>query len=105
MSAIRLDPYKTWLFAVVALWALSAGCAMPARANPPDLLLVNGNIIRQSIDGGRSWKIVVRGTTPDTAQPLDLGFTSNSQGFAIFDDGGMLMTYDSGATWSQVTLP
>jgi predicted amidohydrolase YtcJ len=40
-----LDPYKTWLFAVVALWVLSAGCAMPARANPPDLLLINGNII------------------------------------------------------------
>jgi predicted amidohydrolase YtcJ len=45
VSAIRSDPYKTWLFAVVALWALSAGCAMPARANPPDLLLINGNII------------------------------------------------------------
>ena len=45
VSAIRLDPYKTWLFAVVALWALSAGYAMPARANPPDLLLINGNVI------------------------------------------------------------
>ena len=58
----------------------------------------------QSNDGGRSWHTAV-GSINDTSGATDLGFTTDAQGFVIFTDGHMIMTHDSGATWSAVTLP
>ena len=58
----------------------------------------------QSTDGGRSWQTAA-GLIDDPSGASDLGFTTDSQGFVIFGDGQMLMTYDAGATWSAVTRP
>ena len=81
-----------------------------AAADPNYALLATGYTIRRSIDGGRTWTVVegllvhlAPGSTE--GQPSDLGFASNSQGFVIFANGQMVMTYDSGATWSAVTRP
>ena len=76
-----------------------------AAADPNYAMLVNGDTIRRSSDGGRSWDSVARETNPNATEPVDLGFTSDTQGFVIFGDGKMLMTYDSGASWSAVTQP
>ncbi len=76
-----------------------------AAADPNYAVLVTGDTIRRSVDGGRTWTIVDNVTNPNAIQPSDLGFTSNSQGFVIFTNGQMVMTYDSGATWSAVTNP
>ena len=35
----------------------------------------------------------------------DIGFTTATQGFVIFFNGPMLMTYDAGATWQHARLP
>ncbi len=78
-----------------------------AAADPNDALLVTDNTIYRSIDCGKTWT-VVEGLTVDSlaaGRPLDLGFTSNTQGFVIFPNGQMVMTYDSGATWNAVTQP
>lgn len=76
-------------------------------ADPNDALLATGDTIRRSVDGGQTWTTVVGSamSNPGGSQPLDLGFTSNTQGFVIFANGQMVMTYDSGATWSAVTQP
>jgi photosystem II stability/assembly factor-like uncharacterized protein len=74
-------------------------------ADPNYALLVTGDTIRRSVDGGRTWTIVDSVTNPNATEPGDLGFTSNSQGFVIFANGQMVMTYDAGATWSAVTKP
>jgi photosystem II stability/assembly factor-like uncharacterized protein len=58
----------------------------------------------QSSDGGRTWHAAVASIN-DTSGAVDLGFTTDSQGFVIFSDGHMLMTHDSAATWSAATLP
>jgi photosystem II stability/assembly factor-like uncharacterized protein len=75
-----------------------------AAADPNYAILVTSDTIRRSVDGGRTWTIV---ESPNSG-PLpasDLGFTSNSQGFVIFDNGVMLMTHDAGATWTATTRP
>jgi hypothetical protein len=58
----------------------------------------------RTVDGGATWHVLV-GAHDDVSGASDLGFTTTSQGFVIFSDGAMLMTYDAGATWSAVTLP
>jgi hypothetical protein len=57
--------------------------------------------LQRTTDEGVTWQVVA---SEDQAA-LDLGFTTSTQGFVIFDNGKMLMTYDAGATWSAVTLP
>jgi len=78
-----------------------------AAADPNYALLATGDTIRRSVDGGRTWTTVVGSavSNPGGSQPLDLGFTSNTQGFVIFANDQMVMTYDAGATWSAVTQP
>ncbi|MDQ1481735.1 MAG: hypothetical protein QOI44_2596, partial [Actinomycetota bacterium] len=60
-------------------------------------------VLWRTTDSGASWHEVARELNAYSA--LDLGFTTDTQGFVIFDNGKMLMTYDAGATWSAVTLP
>jgi photosystem II stability/assembly factor-like uncharacterized protein len=66
--------------------------------------VVNANgVLRRTTDEGATWSEV--GRESGTSSALDLGFTSNTQGFVIFANGQMVITYDAGATWSAVTLP
>jgi photosystem II stability/assembly factor-like uncharacterized protein len=60
-------------------------------------------VLWRTTDSGVSWHEVARDLSAYSA--LDLGFTTDTQGFVIFDNGKMLMTYDAGATWSAVTMP
>jgi photosystem II stability/assembly factor-like uncharacterized protein len=58
--------------------------------------------LERTTDEGATWQLVAGGATYSA---LDLGFTTSTQGFVIYANGPMLMTYDAGATWSAVTLP
>jgi len=76
-----------------------------AAADPNYAILVKGGTIRRSVDGGRTWNVVLNVTNPNADQPSDFGFTTSAQGFVIFSNGQMFMTFDSGATWGLVTQP
>jgi photosystem II stability/assembly factor-like uncharacterized protein len=57
--------------------------------------------VERTGDSGATWHGVF-----DLGLPaVDLGFTTPTQGFIVFSNGTMLMTYDAGATWQRVTLP
>jgi photosystem II stability/assembly factor-like uncharacterized protein len=57
--------------------------------------------VQRTTDGGVTW----HGVFDAPLNAVDLGFTTPTQGFIVFSDGTMLMTYDAGATWQKVTLP
>jgi photosystem II stability/assembly factor-like uncharacterized protein len=75
----------------------------PLSPDPDTAVIVAGNTLQRSTDDGATWQVVDH--VGSTYGASDLGFTSSSQGFVIFSDGTMLMTYDAGATWSAVTPP
>jgi photosystem II stability/assembly factor-like uncharacterized protein len=66
-------------------------------------VIVENGDLRRTTDGGVTWNTVEHLAGPGGA--LDYGFTTGTQGFVIFSDGRMLMTYDAGATWTRSTLP
>jgi photosystem II stability/assembly factor-like uncharacterized protein len=72
-------------------------------APDPETAIVagNGGLLRTS-DGGASWHLVL--PFDGTGGIPDDGFTTSTQGFVIMG-GRLLMTYDAGATWQEVTLP
>jgi photosystem II stability/assembly factor-like uncharacterized protein len=74
-----------------------------ASPNATTAVVVANGVLRQTTNEGASWNVVTR--QPNAYGALDLGFTTPTQGFVIFDDGKMMITYDAGATWSAVTLP
>ncbi|MDQ1462130.1 MAG: hypothetical protein QOI08_3614 [Actinomycetota bacterium] len=76
-----------------------------ASPGPDTAVVVDGDNVQRTVDGGATWKSVAGVTNPNANMPSDLGFTTATQGFVIFTNGPMLMTYDAGATWSSVTLP
>jgi photosystem II stability/assembly factor-like uncharacterized protein len=80
----------------------SVGPLSPA----PDAAVIADNdtsSLERTTDGGVTWHVVGSGVAQQDM--IDGGFTTSTQGFAIFGDGQMLMTYDAGSTWSAVTLP
>jgi photosystem II stability/assembly factor-like uncharacterized protein len=66
----------------------------------------DGRVLR-STDDARTWRVVVgrvsRAGGSDAVR--DLGFTTTTQGFVVYDHAGMLMTRDAGKTWARVNLP
>ena len=74
-----------------------------ASPNPTTAVIEENGVLRRTTDEGASWSEVAR--EPNAYHARDLGFTTATQGFVIFDTGRMLMTYDAGATWSAVTRP
>jgi photosystem II stability/assembly factor-like uncharacterized protein len=74
-----------------------------ASQNATTAVVQETGVLRRTTDSGASWTEVAR--EPNAYHALDLGFTTPTQGFVIFDNGQMLMSYDAGATWSAVTLP
>jgi photosystem II stability/assembly factor-like uncharacterized protein len=74
-----------------------------ASPNATTAVVDANGVLRRTTDEGASWSVVAR--EPGSYGALDLGFTTSTQGFVIFNDGEMLMTHDAGATWSAVTLP
>ena len=57
----------------------------------------------RTIDAGTHWQFI--GHVEQGATTPDYGFTSTTQGFVIEGSGAMIMTYDAGASWTQVSLP
>jgi photosystem II stability/assembly factor-like uncharacterized protein len=57
--------------------------------------------LQRTTNEGLTWHMVAS----EDQGALDLGFTTTTQGFAIFGDGTMLMTHDAGASWQKVALP
>ncbi len=74
-----------------------------ASPNATTAVLAANGVLRRTTDQGVSWSEVAR--EPNANSALDLGFTTSTQGFVIFDNGTMLMTHDAGATWSAATKP
>jgi photosystem II stability/assembly factor-like uncharacterized protein len=72
-----------------------------AMANTTTAIVPGQQGMQRTTDSGATWQGVF--DSPLTA--ADLGFTTATQGFVIFTNGEMLMTYDGGATWQPVTLP
>jgi len=72
-----------------------------ATPNASTAIVPGGFGVERTTDGGASWHLVF-----DTgSNAVDLGFTTPTQGFVVFSNGDMLMTYDAGATWQKATLP
>lgn len=65
-----------------------------------------------STNGGQSWKTVIQNPAFGGSPIHDLGFTTNTQGFAVEGNATkegvasseFLMTHDSGASWQSVTF-
>ena len=99
----------------------STAISCPAEGSAPadplspnaDTAVIGQNIsLQRTTDGGATWHIVMHDVSliqqRDTIgyqAMVDFGFTTTTQGFIVFDNGLMLMTYDAGATWQKVTLP
>jgi hypothetical protein len=72
-----------------------------ASPNGTTAIVSSGRGLERTTDSGVSWNTVAEVPAGDTT---DLGFTTSTQGFVI-TGGQMLMTYDAGAHWHEVTLP
>jgi photosystem II stability/assembly factor-like uncharacterized protein len=83
----------------------TASSAAVVSVSANTAVIVELESIAQTTDGGASWSLVGSGSSGIDEGAIDLGFTSSTQGFVVFDDGTMFMTYDAGATWSAVTQP
>ena len=72
-----------------------------ATSNATTAVVPGGAGVQRTTDSGATWNGVF-----DLGQgAVDLGFTTQTQGFIVFTNGEMLMTHDAGATWQRVTLP
>ena len=77
-----------------------------ASPNATTAVVFENGVLRRTTDEGASWtEVAHEGPGLNASGTPELGFTTATQGFAIFSSGQMLMTYDAGATWSAVTLP
>ena len=64
--------------------------------------VVPGNSgVQRTTDSGATWN----GVFDTGLSAVDLGFTTQTQGFIVFSNGDMFMTYNAGASWQKVTLP
>jgi photosystem II stability/assembly factor-like uncharacterized protein len=65
-------------------------------------VVADGSTVRRTSDEGHTWRVVYH-VVNGSDQVLDLGFTTDTQGFIVYRDSGLLMTYDAGATWTHPT--
>jgi len=72
-----------------------------ASPNASTAIIVGSAGVQRTTDDGATW----HGVFDFGGNATDLGFTTPTQGFIIFDNGTMLMTRDAGATWQEVKLP
>jgi photosystem II stability/assembly factor-like uncharacterized protein len=76
-----------------------------ASPNPTTAVIAASGSLQRTTDEGASWHVVASVHDPKAYGATDLGFTTPTQGFVIFDSGEMLMTHDAGATWTRARLP
>jgi hypothetical protein len=79
------------------------GAGGPLSPTGDVAVIIDAGDLRRTTNGGATWQVVATGT--GSSGGADYGFTTSTQGFIILANGRMLMTYDAGATWKQVTLP
>ena len=72
-----------------------------ATPNATTAVLPGSAGVQRTTDEGATWQ----GVFDTSLNAADLGFTTPTQGFIVFTNGDMLMTYDAGASWQKVTLP
>jgi hypothetical protein len=75
-----------------------------ASGGPNDAVVLSGNTLQRTIDQGLTWRLVYS-VHNEAGDSSEIGFTTSTQGYAIIQDGTMLMTHDGGATWKAVMLP
>jgi hypothetical protein len=71
--------------------------------SPSTAIVSTDSGLQRTTDDGATWHSVFATTTGNGVS--DIGFTTATQGFAIFHNGLMLMTYNAGATWQKANLP
>jgi photosystem II stability/assembly factor-like uncharacterized protein len=88
------------------------GAAGPLTPEPKTVVIKQNVSLLRTTDAGSTWHVVTHDDTligqRDTITDVsivDSGFTATTQGFAVLDNGLLLMTYDEGASWGVVTLP
>jgi hypothetical protein len=79
------------------------GAGGPLSPTADVAVIIDAGDLRRTTNGGATWQVVA--TATGSSGGADYGFTTSTQGFIILANGRMLMTYDAGATWKQVTLP
>jgi hypothetical protein len=78
------------------------GVASPSRATIMVAGLLHDSLrLVGSFDGGRTWRTVL---SLGGASPVDLGFTTPSQGVIVTGSGRLFMTRNGGHTWAGVTF-
>ena len=88
------------------------GAAGPMTPEPKTAVIKQNVSLLRTTDAGSTWRVVThddtligqRATFTDISI-VDSGFTTARQGFAVLDNGLLLMTYDDGASWEVVTRP
>jgi hypothetical protein len=82
---------------------LAPGFGAVASPSPTTAVIATTSGLKRTTDGGVTWLSVLGGSQGFGAS--DIGFTTGTQGFVIFENGPMFMTYDAGATWQRARLP
>jgi hypothetical protein len=67
-------------------------------------VISTANSLQRTTDDGATWQSVFA-ESDQAGGGRELGFTNLTQGYAILQNGQMIMTYDAGATWKRVALP
>ena len=81
---------------------LAPGFGLVSSPNPTTAVIATTNGLQRTTDGGSTWQSMLPSGGFGAS---DMGFTTSTQGFVIFENGPMFMTFDAGASWQRARLP
>ena len=58
-------------------------------------MILSGNTLRRTTDQGATWHLVYS-VHDESGDSAEIGFTTPTQGYAIIQNGALLMTRDAG---------